>query len=412
MTKAASLQQYLASYFGDSGNIVVYGAGSFGVKLVDGLQQLGRSRIVVVDQHKTGELASVPISHDYRFEATDTVVITFCDLEQSHPVAQELYARGVTDVRLLSNRLRQHLESGEEGELTGSRGDNDLWARIRSFRLGKVNREYLLFSLTYILYLLKGRLVTPRPVEALCPLCTSATQSLMISAWGHWIHECPGCSHHFVANPPSISKISRFYSGYRYFLQNCGFQGITCLTDQAQWQGWLSGRVGVLEFFDLLKDFRDRPASILELGCSEGKLLEYLKQQGHRVWGCDVNTELAAIGSRTFGVDIRGGTLAEAGFEAESFDLVIAFHTVEHLADPVADLLLCRDLLRPGGRILVEVPIGELDYDNRHHLQFFSERSLKECFLRLFGEVSMVPSYFRYGNDAYCTAALALAVKL
>jgi len=50
------------------------------------------------------------------------------------------------------------------------------------------------------------------------------------------------------------------------------------------------------------------------------------------------------------------GTLDEGTFTASSFDAVVMTHVIEHVPDPLPLLVTCRNLLRPGGKLIVTCP--------------------------------------------------------
>jgi 2-polyprenyl-3-methyl-5-hydroxy-6-metoxy-1,4-benzoquinol methylase len=85
-------------------------------------------------------------------------------------------------------------------------------------------------------------------------------------------------------------------------------------------------------------------------------------------------------------------------FSAGSFDIVVSFETLEHLADPDTFLADCRRLLTPAGRIICSVPNQWVDESGRdpnpHHLHVFDRATLearcrKHFYVeRVFGETA------------------------
>lgn len=406
---------FIKRYLASSDSVVIYGAGYYGSLLSEMIGELGDTDVVVFDDFMKGQCGPYAIQNKYDFsDKPGTVIITIKNLGQATSIAQRLYKLGCSDIRLLSSRLKELLDSPSLEQKNADVDKvhrDDLLGRIKSFNIRKLNREYIAYSFRYLLSWAKRYTRSSRADKAVCPVCKGASRLLCVNVWNYLLMECEACTHIFVANVPSEDSIVDFYDGYDYFTQNCAHQGITSLTDNSQWQGWLEARLRFLNFFGLIESFCGKPAAILEVGCSEGKLLEYLKKQGHHVYGCDVNATLAALAGKTFGIDISSGTLAETGFAPGTFDLIIAIHTLEHLADPYGDLVLMRNLLKTGGKVVVEIPVGETDYNNHHHMHFFSERSCMKLFNDIFGNMTSVPSCFADANGNFCATALVVAEK-
>lgn len=95
-----------------------------------------------------------------------------------------------------------------------------------------------------------------------------------------------------------------------------------------------------------------REAHILEIGCGSGWVGSYLRENGWRNYtGFDVVPPADIVG------DIRDWR--ELGVRPESFDAIVAFEVVEH----VACFQECYDLLRPGGRLLLTTPVPHMDWE-------------------------------------------------
>ena len=100
---------------------------------------------------------------------------------------------------------------------------------------------------------------------------------------------------------------------------------------------------------------------VLEIGCGYGTMLSLL----HREFGCtavglDFDEASIAGALDRDAIDYRCGTLDTADLPPASFDLVMMFHSLEHLRDPVQALRQAARLLKPGGTCMVEVP----DFDS------------------------------------------------
>ena len=106
-------------------------------------------------------------------------------------------------------------------------------------------------------------------------------------------------------------------------------------------------------------------ARILDVGCGDGFHLSLLRDFGKPGWeleGADLSTRAAAA-ARQRGLRVHHGSVQDLGLPRASYDLVLLIQTLEHVADPPGLLTAIRDLLRPGGRLVVVTDnVGSLDF--------------------------------------------------
>ena len=102
--------------------------------------------------------------------------------------------------------------------------------------------------------------------------------------------------------------------------------------------------------------------NVIDLGCGSGYLCEWLKDQGAAdVVGIDLE-EPPALGAKpnwTFGkVDLDGKWDADLRrmLKGGSADYIFAFDIIEHLSSPWDFLSSCRNLLKPGGTLVLTTP--------------------------------------------------------
>jgi SAM-dependent methyltransferase len=93
----------------------------------------------------------------------------------------------------------------------------------------------------------------------------------------------------------------------------------------------------------------------LDVGCGSGSALGVAAALGWSVAGVEVD-RAAAQKARRFSRRVHTGDLLEAPFAPGEFDVVTAFHVLEHVPDPVAAVRRMLEWLAPGGLLVLEVP--------------------------------------------------------
>jgi SAM-dependent methyltransferase len=93
----------------------------------------------------------------------------------------------------------------------------------------------------------------------------------------------------------------------------------------------------------------------LDVGCGSGGSLGVAKALGWKVSGIEMDKAAAAKALR-FTEKIHVGDILSALFPGGGFDLVTAFHVLEHVPDPIAVVRRMLDWLAPDGQLIIEVP--------------------------------------------------------
>jgi 2-polyprenyl-3-methyl-5-hydroxy-6-metoxy-1,4-benzoquinol methylase len=182
--------------------------------------------------------------------------------------------------------------------------------------------------------------------------------------------------------PRSIDSRQQFYSRYV-----SAFKGPRDDAADVRWYRWSEHKL-----VPLLRDLA-RGASVLDLGCGAGQMLQLLKDQGFtEVSGIDVSAEQVRLATDR-GLNATVGDVFQHLRASQSgFDAITALDFVEHFDKseqiPLFDSIYVA--LRPGGRLIIETPNGEglfasqVIYGDLTHLTIFSEGSLSQI-LRLTG---------------------------
>ena len=176
---------------------------------------------------------------------------------------------------------------------------------------------------------------------------------------------------------PNDQVLNSLYGDVSYWGKDRIHQGITTMKQSTEWDVYLNARLGVLERLELVATTAGKNNSVFEIGCAEGIPLHALRKRGMTVVGCEMNSAVATEGMKNLDVDIRTEPFESLVLPERHCDLVISFHTLEHMRYPEQVLAKIAKILRPDGSVLIEVPCGKEEYENTDHLHFFSETSLR-----------------------------------
>jgi 2-polyprenyl-3-methyl-5-hydroxy-6-metoxy-1,4-benzoquinol methylase len=124
---------------------------------------------------------------------------------------------------------------------------------------------------------------------------------------------------------------------------------------------------------------------MLDLGCGVGGVMLRAAARGWKVHGQDVSVNACRAVNDVLGLPATNGTLQDLVEEGRQFELITAFHLLEHLQDPLTFTRLARRVVVDGGYLGIAVP----NYDSftvRHttnaqwlppfHINYFTKRSL------------------------------------
>lgn len=156
----------------------------------------------------------------------------------------------------------------------------------------------------------------------------------------------------------------------------------------------------------------DKPAggSVLEIGCGPGLMLAAFAGRGWKALGIERNEEAATLARGAAGVEITAAPVEELPADRQ-FDLIVMFHVLEHIGEPVTLLKECAKRLAPGGRVIVNVPnfaswqsrfAGPvwLHLDVPRHLVHFTPQTLSATFEKAGLRVNEI-HYASFEHDPY-----------
>ena len=122
---------------------------------------------------------------------------------------------------------------------------------------------------------------------------------------------------------------------------------------------------------------------LLDVGCATGLFLDAMRGRGWDVTGVELSRYAAAYARKTFALEVVAGTLQEAQFPGNSFDVVTLWDVLEHVIDPKETLAEIRRVLKADGTLVLSLPnptcveaglFGDswVGWDRPRHLHLFT----------------------------------------
>lgn len=224
--------------------------------------------------------------------------------------------------------------------------------------------------------------MTARQVRP-CPICSSSARPCY-SAGQFLMFRCEGCRTAYVDPVPSDDFLREFYSNYHLSAELGG----TYVQVESRMQADFPTKVAMAKRFGPTSG----PIRLLDVGCGKGYFARAALDAGIQAEGCDLSDSGVRHAIEKLGVKAYAGHIGELKqtIGPESFDVVTFWATVEHLPDPIAVMRDMRDMLKPGGVLLMDTGIGDdwLDrlvpgrvqwYDPPQHLFVFSGAGLAKA---------------------------------
>lgn len=165
------------------------------------------------------------------------------------------------------------------------------------------------------------------------------------------IVECKGCRMLRLDPCPSIRELPDYYPKNYWFAPT----GDPASRMEEGWRRFaLRDHVSFVE--RAIRDSGER-GLVLDVGCGGGLFLNLLREAiDLPVLGLDYSLDAARVAWESNAVPAFCGTLCQPPVPPESCAAVTMFHILEHLHDPESYIRQARQLLRPDGRLIIQVP--------------------------------------------------------
>lgn len=213
-----------------------------------------------------------------------------------------------------------------------------------------------------------------------CNLCGSTECRRSFSRNGWQIRICAQCGLGRTDPRPTPQSLGKCY-GEDYWRR--GFKGEQYTPKEIKHLLYRYGRRA-----RYLKRYK-RGGHLLEIGTGFGFFLESARRRGFEVQGIEYSAWVAEKARSMFNLPIRNTSVADFDPGNFKYDLIVAWHVLEHLPNPLETMQRIRAWLKDDGILTVEVPnCGSVDaarlgdkwegWTAPHHLWHFTPKTLQQ----------------------------------
>jgi SAM-dependent methyltransferase len=125
---------------------------------------------------------------------------------------------------------------------------------------------------------------------------------------------------------------------------NASFEDGTFVEDLHATNGVVPDHARYREFERLI-----HPGPLLEIGPGGGHFLAAARERGHEIAGIELSAANRAFILKHFGIALADEPIEQDRLPANYFQTVVSFNCIEHVLDPVEEMIAVRRVLAPGG---------------------------------------------------------------
>lgn len=212
--------------------------------------------------------------------------------------------------------------------------------------------------------------------EIACPLCGSENFTVAFSQPKYRFVRCAECGVLYQNPRPKNEYIQNRYDEnyFHYEIEN-----------QKNFFQLQLKTLSDCNIEKLINGFKGK--KVLDVGCATGMLLNYLKQKGASVYGVEICTESCRYAYTEYNITLYNGTLENAHYESNFFDIVHFSHLIEHVEDPISFMKEIYRITKKDGYILITTPREDSIWAKIFGLKW---RSLIPDHLTLFGRQHLI----------------------
>jgi len=186
-----------------------------------------------------------------------------------------------------------------------------------------------------------------------CPICDKTQLKLLVELRDtdhvcnelFKVMECEACGLALSSPLLTHSELGPFYENAYYAKTQGGL--ISKIFDRVEERFYQARIKHVLKYIQTGK--------LLDIGCGHGRFVLTAERKGFQAEGLEFSESGQSL-SEDRKLKIHKGDLLEMTLEEETYDIITCWHSFEHFPQPKLYLNKMKQLLKPGGLLLIAVP--------------------------------------------------------
>lgn len=179
-----------------------------------------------------------------------------------------------------------------------------------------------------------------------CPICGQKKQATHFFQKEKWhLLSCNYCGSIYLNPQPNYKDLTKFYPTTYY-----GSRGVV----KMRIEGMLT-KLANLNRRKKIENYK-KTGQILDLGCGTGEFLMTMRKDKWIKWGLDPNSFKHDNILKKKEIKFFSKTINQCRFKDNFFDVITAWHVIEHLDNPRKTLSEIRRILKQGGIFIFSTP--------------------------------------------------------
>lgn len=178
-----------------------------------------------------------------------------------------------------------------------------------------------------------------------CLLCRLDESGLRATIDGWRVVRCRRCGLAYLNPRPAEAELEALYS-------EAYFRSEQCRAGVEDAEKAISERTEDIVAIERFK----RNGALLDIGCAAGHLLVAARRRGWDVTGIEFSEWAGRIAKEQFGLEVLVGIVESLTLPRKRFDVITAYHVLEHLPDPLKTLEHLSRWMKDDGLLVIRLP--------------------------------------------------------